>query len=161
MFNDSKSRYRTTRSVQLATTRNYMEKRRLGQTIMQYQKECREIMKQLRDKQYSFLQAKYSHIVAMNSLDFDSGTKKYNESKSYQRRTLVARPTANFKEEINRCGNVKGIEKYLSNDNDRIHRRQKNKISLPPLTRKTTEQNRHLNVNYVTTRLPPLDKLHL
>ena len=106
-----------------------MEKRRLGQTIIQYQKECREIMKQLRDKQYSFLQAKYSHIVAMNSLqiiaqdDFESSTKKRNESKSCQRRTLVSRPAANFKKEINRSGNNKGIEKHSSSETERIYRR--------------------------------------
>ena len=165
MFNDSKSKYRTTRSVQLATTRNYMEKRRLGQTILQYQKECREIMKQLRDKQYSFLQAKYSHIVAMNNLqiiakdDFHSGTKKFNELKSGQGRTLVSRPNANFKEEINGSGNSKGIEKHWSSKTERIYRKQKNKISLPPLTRKTSEENRNFDVNYVTTRLPPLDDI--
>ena len=168
MFNDGKAKYRTTRSVQLATTRNYMEKRRLGQTILQYQKECKEIMKQMRDKQYSFLQAKYSHIVAMNSLqtiakdDFNSGAKKSNEFKSYPPEKLVSRSEINFKEQINGFGNTRGVARtHLSSETERIYRRRTNKISLPPLTGKTTGQNRDVHVDYVTTRLPPLDKLHL
>ncbi len=168
MFTDSKSKFPTTRSVQLATTRNYMEKRRLGQTILQYQKECKEIMKQLRDKQYSFLKAKYPHIVAMNNLqmmrkdELNSGTKGFDEITAGRERRLVSRPLTYVEKELNTSGNNrKRAEKRLPNGTERIYRRQKSTISLPSLTKRDIEQNRDLQIKYVTTRLPPLDELHL
>lgn len=166
MFNDSK--FRMTKSVQLATTRNYMERRRLGQTILQYQKESREIMKQLRDRQYSFLKAKYPHIAAMNSLqmmgkdDFNprQSTKRCNEICRETR--MVSRPVTYVKKEINTSGNDrKRTVKHSPNETERIYRKQKSTISLPSLTSRHIKQNRNLETKYVTTRLPPLDEFRL
>ncbi|CAB3984006.1 Hypothetical predicted protein [Paramuricea clavata] len=168
MFNDNK--FRMTRSVQLATARNYMERRRLGQTILQYQKESREIMKQLRDRQHSFLKAKYPHIAAMNSLqmmgkdDFNPrpSTKRCNEINSSRETRLVSKSVTYVKKEINTSRNNRGrTAKCSPNETERIYRKQKSTISLPSLTSRHIKQNRNLEIKYVTTRLPPLDEFRL
>ena len=167
MFDDSKSKFRT-RSIRLATTRNYMEGRRLGQTILQYQKECRGIMKQLRDKQYSFLKAKYPHIVARNSLINMAKRENHtnagcNENKSNPPPTklMAIWPATNARKEMITTGKKQqGTVKHLSSKNDRMHGRQKSTISLPSLTEKRIGRSQKLEVRYVPTRLPPLDELH-
>lgn len=164
MFNESKSKFQTTKSVQLATTRNYMEKRRLGQTILQYQKECKEIMKQLRDKRYSFLQAKYPHILAMNSLhkeEFDSNgsdRRRCDDSDKSRETHLVTRPETYVKKDLNTLRNNRRRRvNRLPKKTERICRRQESTISLPTLTKSDMEKNRSVEIKYVTTRLPPLD----
>ena len=160
MFNEGKSKFQTTKSVQLATTRNYMEKRRLGQTILQYQKECKEIMKQLRDKRYSFLKAKYPHIIAMNSLHkegIDSDRRRFNGETH-----LVSRPETYVERDLNMLrNNRKRTVNRLPKNTERICRGQESSISLPSLTKSDMKKNRSVEIKYVTTRLPPLDELHL
>ena len=162
MFMDGKTKFRTTRSVQLATTRNYMEKRRLGQTVLQYQKECKEIMKQLRDRQYSFLKAKYPHIVAMNSLQM-MGKSNPQAKRSRRETGLCSIPATYVKKDMNTTSSrrdVKRTVKQQPNETENIYKRQKGTISLPSLTRRDIKHRENLEIKYVTRRLPPLDELH-
>ena len=125
-------------------------------------------MKQLRDKRYSFLKAKYPHILAMNTLhnprkeEIDSRTRRCDNFDKSRQTTLVSRPQTYIKKDLNTLrNNRKRTVNRLQKETGRICWRQESTISLPSLTKGDTEKNKGVEIKYVTTRLPPLDELRL
>lgn len=99
MLHGSQTKFRTTKSVQIATTRNYVERKRLGQTIVQYQKDCREAINDLREKRDTFLKTKYPritsrqtslHLMASRSTNFHRSSRYDSYSDVIKSKSLKA-----------------------------------------------------------------------
>ena len=162
--------FRTTKSIQHATTRNYVEKKRLGETILRYQRECKEIMKDLHEKRNNFIKTKYPRLIApkqsrfqMAALDstYQQRTSRYNECCFHGERNLTKLQFQNYGTKNIGDAAVMIRKRFLKQRSLAV-KKQNNKFSLPVITEKRgkgkgNERNVVKPCN-VPTRLPAVEE---
>ena len=160
--------FRTTKSIQYATTRNYVEKKRLGETILRYQKECKKIMKDLHEKRNNFIKIKYPRLIAPKQSHFQMAaalnskyhqrTSRYNECCYHGERNLTKLQFQNYGKDIGDAA-VMIRERFLKQRSLAV-KEQNNKFSLPLITKKRGKGNEKNVVKpcNVPTRLPAVEE---
>ena len=157
-------RFRSTKSEQLATSKNYMEKRCLIKTLSQYRKEYGQDMKQLNNKEHSFLSANYHYIVAMQCLQlnniFEENQEKMNDKVSHKNeRRKQYYHWQSFNTKLSKI--PPQTFTHLPNKTYRM-KHQRSRTKLPSINAKKIQENNNTETNkYVNTKLPPFDELRL